>query len=168
MPRQSPQGFLGALLRTHLWTDAVRFLAHALPVPDGVDWAVMCARTALGKRLTPIDAACLDRAGIWAATPTEDHRLRCLDAAREAMLSGAPALAALAAYWSVPTATPELELGVSSPDQQSHAAVGASVLLSVALGNPMRAEERFRVAIARGMEVADGGIDHRPEDAVSA
>ena len=161
-PELSPQGLLGTLLKARLWTDAVRFLAFALPIDDGVGWAVICCRTMLRQRLNEAEVHCLDLASQWSQTGSSALREECLAAANALGLQGAAAYAALAAYWSVGTAAAGLPMDGKQGENLGQTAVGASVLLCVGSGAPMQAEERFRTAILRGMDIADGGDGSLP------
>jgi hypothetical protein len=85
-------------------------------------------------------------------------------AAESANFDGAPAYAALAAFWSggsmapqnMPDALPDPKLGPIG--------VGASVLLSITAGDPKLLNERFKTAIVRGVDIANGGNGHLEGD----
>jgi hypothetical protein len=156
LPTLSPQGFLALLVDAGQIGDAVRFLAFALPIREGVWWACVVVHGNLGQP-GESEALCLDRSVSWVYEPTDSRRRACMAAAESANFDGAPAYAALAAFWSggsmapqnMPDALPDPKLGPIG--------VGASVLLSITAGDPKLLNERFKTAIVRGVDIANGG-----------
>lgn len=156
LPGLSVQGFLALLADADAIGDAVRLLAFALPPREGVWWACTVAQEVLPAG-DSLQAACLERATAWVYEPSEDNRYRCLDAAEAAGLAGAAAYAALGAFWSggsmAPPGMPE-----ALPDPRlSPIGSGASVLLSITAGPPKSLRARFEAALARGIDIANGG-----------
>lgn len=156
LPTLSPQGFLSLLVEAEAVGDAIRFLAFALPIREGVWWAVVVAHGTFAQP-TPVEAECLERAAGWVYEPDDARRRACMVSAEAANFDGAAAYAALAAFWSggsmapadMPDALPDPRLGAIG--------VGASILLSITSGDPLTLNERFRAAIARGVDIANGG-----------
>jgi uncharacterized protein DUF6931 len=163
LPSLSPQGFLALLVDADQIGDAVRFLAFALPIREGVWWACVVAHGNLAKP-GEADALCLERSASWVYEPIDSHRRACMAAAESANFDGAAAYAALAAFWSggsmapqnMPDALPDPKLGPIG--------VGASVLLSITAGDPKLLNERFKTAIVRGVDIANGGNGHLEGD----
>jgi len=153
-PALSPQSFLASLVEGSHFSDAVRFLAFALPPREGVWWACVTAR---GTELTAPDADCLERVVAWAYEPDDGKRRACMEAAEGLNFEGAAAYAALSVFWSGGSMAPE-GMPEAPPDPSLCAiGVGASVLLAVASGDPQAADRRFAEAIERGMDIANGG-----------
>lgn len=156
LPTLSPQGYLSLLVEAEAIGDAIRFLAFALPIREGVWWAVVVAHGAFAQP-SPVEAECLERAAGWVYEPDDARRRACMVSAEAANFDGAAAYAALAAFWSggsmappdMPDALPDPRLGAIG--------VGASILLSITSGDPLTLDERFRAAIARGIDIANGG-----------
>jgi len=157
VPGLSPQGFMASLTQAKLYADAVRFMAFALPIREGVWWACMVSHALAPETVSQVHAHCLERAAAWVHDPADAIRRSCLAAAEAADLKGAAAFAALGAFWSggsmappdVPEALPDPRLGPI--------AVGASVLLAVTSADPKRADHNFEDAIRRALDIADGG-----------
>lgn len=172
LPDLSPQGFLSVLMRGGLFPDAVRFLAHALPVREGVWWA--CVSTGLAP-LSREEEDCVACAEAWVYDGSETVRRACLPAAEAVNLKGAAAYAALAAFWSGGSLAPEGGPDVPPHPNLAPIGVGASLLLAAASGDPVRADDRFRSLLARGIDIANGGNGrlagdrprHRLRDAVA-
>lgn len=156
LPTLSPQGYLSLLVEAEQIGDAVRFLAFALPIREGVWWACVVARSNLPEP-GEIDARCLELATAWVYEPDEARRRSCMAAAESANFEGAAAYAALAAFWSGGSLAPE-GMPEALPDPRlGSIGVGASVLLSITAGDPMLLSERFKKAVARGIDIANGG-----------
>lgn len=159
LPELSPQGYLALLVDAQHIGDAIRFLAFALPVREGVWWACVVARNTIPE-FSEIEKRCLEEASAWVYEPVETRRRSCMNAAESANFEGAAAYAALAVFWSggsmapdgMPEALPDPRLG--------HIGVGASILLSITSGDPLRLPQRFEEAVARGIDIANGGNGH--------
>ena len=155
-PGLSPQGFLALLDRDGHFSDAVRFLAFALPVREGVWWACVTGLAIPGAASAEPDpgyAAAQD----WVYESTHASRFACL-AAAEAVQSATPgAYAALAAFWSGGSMAPEGMPEVLPDPVLAPTGVAASILLAVAAGDPADAMRFFRDAIRRGVDIGQGG-----------
>ncbi|BCH27595.1 hypothetical protein MesoLjLc_74820 [Mesorhizobium sp. L-8-10] len=156
LPTLSPQGYLSLLVEAEAIGDAIRFLAFALPIREGVWWAVAVAQGNLAAP-SPVEAECLERAAGWVYQPDDARRRACMVSAETANFDGAAAYAALAAFWSGGSMAPP-DMPEALPDPRLGAiGVGASILLSITSGDPLTLNERFRAAIARGIDIANGG-----------
>lgn len=156
LPTLSPQGYLSLLVEAEAVGDAIRFLAFALPIREGVWWAVVVAHGTFDQP-GPVEAECLERAAGWVYDPDDARRRACMVCAEKANFDGAAAYAALAAFWSGGSMAPP-EMPDALPDPRLGAiGVGASILLSITSGDPLTLNERFRAAIARGIDIANGG-----------
>lgn len=160
LPHSTPKSFLAVLIDARRFTDAVRFLAHAMPAREGVWWACVVAGRAPASSE---DARCLERVEAWVYEPTEALRRACLPAAEALAFKGAAAFAALAAFWSGDLA-PEGSAEVPPPSDLCAIGVGASVLLAGAAGGPARTDDTFHDILARGIDIAGGGNGRWSED----
>ncbi|MBB4000433.1 DUF6931 family protein [Aureimonas pseudogalii] len=160
-PSLSPQGFLTLLNGSGLLTDAVRFLAFALPVREGVWWACMAGSAVPGA--TSIDPDPAYRAAQdWVYETTDERRFLCLQAAESVQSATPGAYAALAAFWSGGSMAP-LGLPEVLPDPVlAPTGIAASILLAVAAGNPERAASFFQDVIDRGIDIGNGGDGRQP------
>lgn len=163
LPSLSPQGFLALLVEAEQVGDAIRFMAFALPIREGVWWACVNAHAALPDP-SDKDATCLERAASWVYEPTDERRRSCMSAAEASNFEGAAAYAALAAFWSGGSLAPEGMPDAPADPTLGPIGVGASVLLSITRGDPLALEDRFRAAIARGADIANGGNGRREGD----
>lgn len=156
VPNLSPQGYLALLVDAEQIGDAIRFLAFALPVREGVWWACVTA-SENSEEFTPAQALCLKRSISWTYEPTDAHRRACMDAAKAVSFEGAAAYAALAAFWSGGSLAPENMPEVLPDATLAPTGVGASLLLSITTGDPASRGQRFQQAVTRAVDIANGG-----------
>lgn len=156
LPALSPQGYLALLVEADQIGDAIRFLAFALPIREGIWWACVAAHANLAEA-TEIEARCLERAANWVYEPGDARRRSCMEAAEAANFEGAAAYAALAVFWSGGSMAPEGMPDALPDPSLGPIGVGASILLSITSGDPTLLNEQFEAAIARGVDIANGG-----------
>jgi hypothetical protein len=93
-----PHEFLAALTEQKKFVEAIDFMAHALPVREGIWWGCLCMQHAVGDRLSPPERAAATAVVRWVMQPTEETRTAAKAPAEAAdPLSPAGALA-MAAY----------------------------------------------------------------------
>lgn len=156
LPTLSPQGYLSLLVDNQQIGDAVRFMAFLLPVREGIWWSCAVAHSNLAEP-NELEARCLELAAAWVFDPTEERRRSCMKAAEAAKFEGAAAYAALAVFWSGGSMAPE-GMAEALPDPSlAPIGVGASILLSITAGDPLKLDQRFEKAMARGVDIANGG-----------
>lgn len=156
LPTLSPQGYLSLLVDAEQIGDAIRFLAFALPMREGVWWACVTARNTLADP-SVTEVRCLEEATAWVYEPDEKRRRSCMAVAESANFEGAAAYAALAVFWSGGSMAPEGMPEVLPDPKLGPIGVGASVLLSITSGDARRLKERFDAAMRRGVDIANGG-----------
>lgn len=167
LPTLSPQGYLSLLVDAEQIGDAIRFLAFALPVREGIWWACTTARSTMANP-TELEVRCLDEASAWVYQPDEARRRTCMALAESADFDGAAAYAALSVFWSGGSMAPEGMPDVPPNPNLGPIGVGASVLLAITTGEERRLNERFKEAILRGVDIANGGNGRLEADATAA
>lgn len=156
VPGLSPQGFLSLLLKDEHIGDAVRFMAFALPIREGVWWACVVAHSNI-ESPSEAERNCLERAAAWVYGSTEERRRSCMAAAEAANLEGAAAYVALAVFWSGGSLAPEGLPDAPADPSLGPIGVGASILLAITEGDPLSLNRRFETAMKRGIDIANGG-----------
>jgi hypothetical protein len=152
----TPAPYLQQLMDAHEYTDAVRFLAHALPKREAVWWACLCVRKAAGANPPPPAQAALQAAEKWVADPSEDNRRAAFKAA-EAASPGTPAgCAALAAFWSGGSLAPPNLPEVPPAETLTAQGVAGAVLLAAVMTEPEKVADKQRAFLAQGIEVGNG------------
>jgi hypothetical protein len=150
-----PRELMRQLIDAGLFTDAVRFLAHALPGREGVWWTWVCARKAAGEAPPPPIRAALAATERWIAQPTDEHRRAAMAAAETADYGTAAGCAGLAAFLSTGSLAPPDAPVVAPGEFMAAKAVAGGVTLAVLATEPEKAEEKFRAYLALGLEVAE-------------
>ncbi len=130
----SPSDFCASLVEEGLKADAARFLAHALPRFDAVQWAVEVARD-----LTPPESLGADErdalkaAALWLQDPSDERR-RAAHAAAEACLDSASpfALCAIAIFFSGGSIAP-IDCDPIQPPREAAGRFVAAAVLAAAM-----------------------------------
>ena len=150
--------FLLWLIDEEHHVEAIRYLASALPAREGVWWACVCARRALGTEPWPEDVAALEAAEAWVFKPADDGLRRAAMRAAEATdMQSAASLAAVACFFSGGSVAPEGQPDEPPPVAVCSAMVAGAVLYAGAKGAGERAPERYRMLLDMGLDIASGG-----------
>lgn len=153
----TPVQFLDMLIEGEYYTDATRFLAHALPKREATWWACVCTRSSLKDKLSPELEHALAIAEQWVYEPTDDHRKLALPAAEATNYTSPASLAAAAAGWSGGSLTPDGSPVVPPPEELTGHAVFGAVMLSGASAEPEKINETYRRYLEQGIDIAKGG-----------
>src|SRR5438874_13023943 len=152
----SPRAFFELLAERDLTSDALRFLAQAMPKRRAVWWGCLCAWHNRRPELEAAEAAALRAAVCWVLEPTEERRRAAEQPGREAKFSTPAGCLAMAAFWSGGSMTrPELPV-VRPPAHLTGRLVGGTVLLAAARHEPLRYRFRCREFLALGRAAAAG------------
>lgn len=152
----NPQDFVAALIENKEFLDAIDFMAHALPVRDGLWWGCLCMQHALGDNLSPPDRAAATAAVQWLLNPTEENRAAAKapsTAAEKTSPAGALAMAASLTGGSI--YPPELPFKPPPPFAVEQAIARAVTLASLKV-EPSKKTQRSYVELA--LEVAAGRL----------
>jgi hypothetical protein len=154
----APQQFLALLQEKLLYTDALRFLAQALPNRESVFWAYTCAKQATGAGAAEPAAKALAATLKWVTDPTEANR-RAVQPLYEAAGIGTPAgCAAVAAFWSGGSMAPEGLPEVPAPENLCGHGSACAAMLAAAQGDPAKYAERCADLLAKGTAIAAGKV----------
>jgi hypothetical protein len=145
-----------------LHNDAVRLTAHALPKREAVWWACMCARAAPDPALAPADLAALEAAEAWVRKPEEPQRRAAWAAAQQTGFRTPEAWAAVGAFWSGGSMSPEGQPAIPPADHLTGVAISGAVVLCSVRARPERAAERLQRFVASALDIADGGAGRIP------
>jgi hypothetical protein len=155
-PGLTPGQYLAALMELHLYADAIRFLAYALPKREAVWWACGGIRTILGPTCPPAAAAALQAAEKWVADPCDENRRAAMTAAESVGLADPAGCVAAACFWSGGSlAPPDLPPVEPAAHLTAHV-VAASLLLAAVRTEPGRAAEKQHQFLKLGLDVAAG------------
>jgi len=140
----APGAFIEALVANQQNVAAIDFLAHALPVREGVWWGCLCMQQGCGDQLTPEERAAATAAVQWVLQPTEE----CRAAAKGPAEVAGPATPAGALAMAV------TQLG--SPGAPK--AVANAVKLASLKGEPIQMAGTQKAFVELGIEVAEGRL----------
>lgn len=153
----APASFLDGLIQAGAFAHAAKFLAFGLPKREATWWACLVAREVLPADAPAEAQAALRAAEAWVYKPTEENRRAVMEKGGAAD-DGSPATwAAFAAGWSGGSLAPADMEVVPPPEDLTGKAVKSAITLAVYGTEPERAEEKFRLFVAQGMDVAQGG-----------
>jgi len=160
LAKMTPKQAIDNLVEAKLYNDTIQFIAHALPMIDGIYWAseALALRT---KEWDTLQLHTINSARKWLQQPNETNRIRADQLADRAGLEVAPAWVAKAVYWSGTGSivAPELP-AVMPPDFLYGHAVAAAI--SIAAAVPAWQEddigyEKFYLAVIKhGIDIAQG------------
>jgi hypothetical protein len=146
--------YLYRLMSQKLYLDAVRFLAHSLPVREAIWWACRCVR----GQAEPMarEGAALRYAEQWITAPSEDHRRACASVAAAAGYGTGAGSAALAVFLSGGSIAP-VDRPAANPSEATAAkAVANAVLLAGLTTEPQQAPERWFQFLKEGIVLLTG------------
>jgi hypothetical protein len=160
-PEMPPLDFVKALVAHDLYSDAVQFLARALPKREAVWWSCVCARDLSADAKRPELADGLQAAEAWVYRPTEENR-RQAEKAGQAIKGSYPARwTAMAAFWSGGSLAPPGAPEAKPPEDFTAKAVAGAILLAAGL-DPKETDARNRRFLAAGIDIAKGGTGRSP------
>ena len=163
-PEMPPLDFVNALTTQEIYSDAVQFLARALPKREAVWWSCVCARDLDGDTKRPELAEGLQAAEAWVYRPSEENR-RHAEKAGQAIKGSHPARwTAMAAFWSGGSLAPPGAPEAKPPEDFTAKAVAGAILLAAGL-DPKQTAARNRKFLAAGIDIAKGGTGRPPAKA---
>ncbi len=153
----APANFLDRLIQAEEFAHAAKFLAFSLSKREAIWWACLVAREVLPEDAPAQAQAALRAAEAWVYEPSEENRRAVMDQAEVADDDSPAAWAAFAAGWSGGSLAPADMEPVPPPEDMTGKAVNNTITLAAYGTEPERAEEKFRLFVAQGMDVAQGG-----------
>jgi hypothetical protein len=137
--------------------EAVRLAAHALPKREAVWWACMCARAVPDPSVADPDLKALAAAEAWVRRPDEANRRAAMAAAESTKMQSPEAWAAVGAFWSGGSMSPEGQPAVPPAEHLTGVAIAGAVVLAAVRRSPERADARFGLFLTSARDIAGGG-----------
>ena len=148
--------YLDQLIERQLHTDAVQFLAHALPKREAVWWACLCIAERLGPDPSQAATAALEAARAWVIDPEDENRRATFPAAEAADIGTPPGCTAAAAYFSGGSLAPAHLDPVAPAEHLTAHLVASALTLAAVIQEPAKAAEKHAAFLHIGLEVASG------------
>jgi hypothetical protein len=148
---------LDRLEATGFLTEATRLVAHALPKREAVWWACMCALHTAPADLPAPDRAAREAAEEWVRQQTDKARRVAWDLAQASGCSTPEAWAAVAAFWSGDSMSPEGQPAIPPASHLPGTAAAGAVALASVRGDATRRDARLRRFLESGRNIAAGG-----------
>jgi hypothetical protein len=147
---------LHLLMENHLYEDAVRLLAHALPKREAVRWACQCTRSVAGANPPPDSEAAVQAAETWAADPNDANRRATYRAANNTGFGTPAGCAALGAFFSDGSLGPANLPAIPPAPLLTAQFVVNAVLLAGVASEPPKALEQYDLFLRQGIRLATG------------
>jgi Family of unknown function (DUF6931) len=142
----SAEEYIANLSGANLFTDAVKYRAHALEPRSCIEWSVSCVRK-LQPQPTPPEEQALQGVEKWLSEPNDANRRQCKTLADQAQLSTAPGCLAMAVFFAegsiAPAGGPDVR-----PAPTLTGKIAASGIILAVVGEPTKAAERYRICLA--------------------
>ena len=146
----TPRSFVDQLEEQALYEDALRFLAHKLPIDAGIKWAVASVRDLQAPDQKDRKNDPLEAAEAWIKAPGDPARWTAKDAADKARETSTASLIALAVFFSGGSITAPEAPEVHPPPYAAQKMVAGSIQVAVLTHEPQHAVERYRRALLLG------------------
>lgn len=154
----TPLAYIQLLQKEKHYSDAIRFLAMALPKREAVWWACVATRIMLIKDASAQEIATLSAAEAWVYQPTEEKRRQAMAYAEAAEFKTAASWAATAAFWSAGSmAPPDAPVVPPGPDLTAKAVTGAVMIAASYTADPSKIDATYTKLLSMGLDVANGG-----------
>jgi hypothetical protein len=145
--------------------EAARLTAHALPKREAVWWACMCAAAVPDPELPVADAEARLAAEAWVRKPADDALRRAAwDSAQLTAFRSPEAWAAVGAFWSGGSMSPEGQPVVPPAEHLTGVAISGAVVLAAVRSKPERAPDRLTRFLAAARDIAGGGAGRIPPE----
>jgi len=145
-----PSAGLDVLEEHGLYEDAVRFLAHKLPVRGGIEWGVQCVREMQPPERKNDRDEPLAAAEMWLKAPGDPARYAARQAADGSRDKSASTLIAMAVFFSGGSVAPPGNPEVPPPPYCAQKMIAGGVRIAVLSHDIANAGERYRRVLALG------------------
>ena len=151
-----PRAFV-ALESAGFLLEAAKVLAHALPKRQAVWWACMCALHTAPPDLADIHRKARDAAEAWVRQQTDAARRAAMKLAEQTAFDTPEVWAAVAAFWSGDSLSPENDPILPPPPHLAGLAVAGAIGLSAVRTRLDRQQSRLQRFLESGRNIAVGG-----------
>lgn len=144
--------------------EAARLMAHALPKREAVWWACMCASHTAPADLPAPDQKARQMAEDWVRQQSDKVRREAMAQAESGGFGTPEAWAAVGAFWSGDSMSPEGQPAVPPAPHLAGTAVAGSIALAAVRGEVARRAARLKRFLESGRNIAQGGPGRLPPE----
>lgn len=137
--------FISNLSGANLFSDAVKYRAHALAPRSCIEWSVSSIRK-LQPQPAPAEEQALQAIEKWLTAPDDTNRRLCKTLAEQAQLSTAAGCVAMAVFFAEGSIAPAGRQDVPPPPNLTGKIAASGIILAV-VGEPAKAPERYRTCL---------------------
>ena len=153
----SPIDFIHRLMAADCDSDAIRFLAQAMPIRESIWWGLLCVWRVFGPTPEEKEVWAIQSVIQWVNDPNETRRRAASSAAHAVGNSTAPGCLANAVFWSGGSIAKVGMPTAHAPETSAAKAVGGAILLAAAkIKKAPKCREFRREFILLGLDVARG------------
>ncbi len=144
--------------------EAARLMAHALPKREAVWWACMCATHTAPADLPESDRMARQTAEGWVRQQSDKLRRQAMAHAEAGGFGTPEAWAAVGAFWSGDSMSPEGQPAVPPAPHLAGTAVAGAIALAAVRGEVARRAARLKRFLESGRNIAQGGPGRLPPE----
>jgi hypothetical protein len=153
----TPAAYLDSLEKQQLYQDALKFLAHKMPVDTAVKWACACVRELSSPERKAQKNEPLEASEQWTKAPGDQTRWAAKKAADNSDMRGPAKLIANAVFLSGGSIAGPGAPETNPPPHAAQKLIAGSVQIAVVSYTPEKANERYQKALAMGKAMDGAG-----------
>ena len=146
----SPSKYIALLTEKELYKDAVKFLAHGMPVPIAIKWGLACVKELKAPDQEEKMKASAAIAESWTQEPSDQKRWEAKKIADASGMETAADCLAMAVFLSGGSIAPDKSPPVPPPPHSANKMVAGAIQIAVASHQPEKSAERFKKALELG------------------
>lgn len=152
----SPGDYLQRLIDAELTSDAILFLARAMPRREATWWACLSARHTVSDTTPPSDVQALELVEQWVFKPSDENRYAAHDAAESVSNESPIYWSGMATFWSGGSLSAPGDAAIEPAENICGLAVAGAVTLAGLGDDPSGASSRYDLLVRQGLAIANG------------
>lgn len=152
----SPGDYLQRLIDAELSSDAILFLARAMPRREATWWACLSARHTVSESTAPADVEALELVEQWVFKPIDEYRYAAHEAAERVSNESPIYWSGMATFWSGGSLSAPGEAALEPAENICSIAVAGAVTLAGLNDDPSLSKARYDLLVRQGLAIANG------------
>ncbi|MBV8819837.1 MAG: hypothetical protein JO022_15855 [Acidobacteriaceae bacterium] len=145
-----PSKYVAVLSENKLYKDAVKFLAHGMPVNVAIKWGLACAKELRAPDQEEKTKPSIEVTEAWLKTPDDKTRWQAKKVADDSGMETAADCVAMAVFFSGGSIAPEKAPNTPPPPYSANKFVAGGISMAVVSHEPEKAPERYQKALDLG------------------